>query len=58
MPKMAVRKKIVKVYPRELLQTKGMSPEKFEELRAYSAEKRKQIIAEAIREQQAVSLKP
>lgn len=50
------RKKIVKVYPRELLRIKGMSPKKFDELREYSADRRRQIIAEAMLEQQTDSL--
>lgn len=43
------RKKIVKVYPRELLKDKAISVEMIEELRLYSAEKRAQILNKAAR---------
>lgn len=54
--RVAARKKIVKVYPRELLRIEGMSPEKFDKLRTYSAKKREQIVAE-IREQAVAEMR-
>lgn len=54
--RIAARKKIVKVYPRELLRIEGMSPEKFDKLRTYSAKKREQIVAE-IREQAVAEMR-
>lgn len=48
------RKKVIRVYPRELLQTEGISTEVIEMLRRYSAEKRRQILEETITEADTV----